>query len=215
MKYIVGSKTVTLVNSQDEVQGEMDIFKAHKSPFYLHRASSVWLFKDKKVLLQKRSKYKPIGAQCWGNGICANVRPDESYEGCAHRRLLGELKIKDSKLKINLKKAYKFEYKAYGNERFSEHELDQVFIAEYDGQITPNPDEVSEVIWVDWQELKSKITNQREKILNAEESLKYSHKELKNLAPPIKIKINDRDIVLAPWTVIMIIDPRLQTALEI
>ncbi|MEN8253667.1 MAG: NUDIX domain-containing protein [Patescibacteria group bacterium] len=232
MKYVVGSKTVTLVNSQDDFQGEMDIFKAHEDPFHLHRASSVWLFRKKKekrknnknfiqVLLQRRSKFKPIGAGQWGNGVCANVRPDENYEESAHRRLYGELQIpcftraSQSKqdIKIDLKPVYKFEYKAYGNEKYSEHELDQVFIGEYDGEVLPNPDEVSEVIWVDWQELLAKILEKNDQILSAQESLKHSHKQLKRLAAPIKISINNRNIIIAPWTALMIIDPKLHKAL--
>lgn len=214
MHYVVGSKTVTLVNSQDEVLGEMDIFKAHEKPFYLHRASSVWLYRKKgqitEVLLQQRSKFKPIGANWWGNGVCANVRPDESYEDCAYRRLTGELAIKNPKSKIDLRKAYKFEYKAYGNEKFSEHEMDQVFVAKFDELVNPNPDEVAQIIWINWQELQTKVGNQKNKILSAQESLTYTHEQLRKLAPPIEIKVASSKLSIAPWTAMMIMDERLQ-----
>ncbi len=227
-KYIVGSKEVTLVNSQDEVTGKMDIFEAHRAPCHLHRASSVWVFRASKaqsgrvtksakyeVLLQRRSEFKPIGATWWGNGICANVRPDESYVDCAVRRLEGEIGVKDSELQSSrdaniqsvrdsLKPLFKFEYKAFGNDEFSEHELDQVFFMEYDASVVPNPDEVSDVVWVDWTSFKQEVKNKKTEILNAEESLGYSIEELKDKTPPVEIEIDGKKLLMAPWTLMMV-----------
>ena len=88
---------VILVNSEDQRIGEIDKHQVHEHPAKLHRASSVWLINDSnQVLLQKRSSKKIVGAGWWGNAICGNVRPTESYEDCAWRRLREEIGVESS-----------------------------------------------------------------------------------------------------------------------
>lgn len=209
MKYVVGSKEVTLVDANDTVLGKMDIFKAHRQPCYLHRASSVWLFRQHQgqtqVLLQQRSQYKPIGAGWWGNAVCANVRPDETYLQCAIRRLQGEIGVTS----VEIKPLFQFEYKAYGNQEFSEHEYDQVFVGKCDILPIPNPDEVSQVKWVNWQDLQNYINSIT--YVDHPQSLTMSYQELEEKAPPVtyKVKGSDETILIAPWTAMMIRDVRL------
>ncbi len=213
MQYVVGSKTVTLVNSRDQVTGEMDIFDAHRQPCYLHRASSVWLFRKNEtedgqervhVLLQQRSPYKPIGAGWWGNAVCANVRPGETYQECAIRRLDGEIGVKSALLKP----VFTFKYKAYGNQEFSEWELDQVLVGLYDGKIELNRKEVTQVRWVDWNQLLTALDDIA--YISAEESLSLSYASLEEKAPPVRVEIAQESIAIAPWTVMMIRDHRLR-----
>src|SRR5579859_6686265 len=154
------SQSVVLVNEHDEVIGEMDKFAAHRHPAKLHRAISVWLVNSQgQVLLQQRSAEKIVGAGWWGNTVCGNVWPRESYEACARRRLEVELGIVKG---YELSKLFTFHYQAYANEMYGEHEIDTVFSGVYDGEVKPNPAEASAFVWIDIAELKEKFAKWKE-----------------------------------------------------
>jgi isopentenyl-diphosphate delta-isomerase len=208
--YVTGSKLVTLVDGQDQVIGEMDIFAAHRYPCHRHRASSVWLINDQaKVLLQLRSARKPVGAGWWNNAVCGNVKPGESYEECAIRRLREEIGVTEAEVKP----AYKFEYRAWGNQEFAEHEVDQVFVGRYNGQTEPNPDEATETIWLPWSELQ-RVCLAAEAFPSAQQSLELSWEELAQVTKPVVFEAAGRQLTLSPWSVMMARDERLAESLE-
>lgn len=141
---------VILVDEQDHVIGSMDKVEAHRGEGKLHRAISVYLFNDQgQLLIQQRSAKKIVGAHQWANTCCGNVRPGESYEACAYRRLQEELGIVD----VTLLPLYTFQYYAKCNEAFSEREIDHVFVGRFSSQPNPNPAEVQAVAWVTFHEL--------------------------------------------------------------
>ncbi|NCN24372.1 MAG: isopentenyl-diphosphate delta-isomerase [Candidatus Pacebacteria bacterium CG10_big_fil_rev_8_21_14_0_10_42_12] len=148
---------VILVNQKDEVIGEMDKMDAHRGEGKLHRAISVFLFRklgdDVELLIQQRSAKKIVGAHQWANTVCGNVRPGETYEVCARRRLEEELGIIDPQLILT--PAKKFQYQVKCNEEFSENEIDQIFTGWFDGELNINPDEVQKVDWISWQSLQN------------------------------------------------------------
>jgi len=145
---------VILVDELDHEIGVMDKIEAHRGAGKLHRASSVFLFNGEgKLLIQQRSSKKIVGAGQWANNCCGNVRPGESYFDCAIRRLREELGIADTKLNV----VTKFVYQTQCNEEFSEYEMDTVFVGHYDGDMRPNPDEVSEVKWIDFDDLLQQL----------------------------------------------------------
>ncbi len=141
---------VLIVNAMDEIIGQMDKIEAHRGEGVLHRAISVLLFRtingQQELLIQQRSDKKIVGAGQWANTCCGNVRPGESYEECAQRRLKEELGIEN----VELQPHCKFEYQVRCNAEFSEHEIDQVFVGWFDGNILPNPDEVKAIEWLRW-----------------------------------------------------------------
>ncbi len=146
--------SVQLVSEDDDVSGETDAVSAHLGEGLLHRAISVFLFRLNEegkpdLLLQKRSAEKIVGAQLWANSACGNVRPGESYLDCALRRLHDELGISN----VELNAISKFRYQVQCSTKFSENEMDQVFAGWFDGEVALNPDEVSEVAWVAWNDL--------------------------------------------------------------
>jgi isopentenyl-diphosphate Delta-isomerase len=205
-------KQVTLVDSQDNVLGEEDLYSAHSHNAKLHRAVSVWIIRDKdgerEVLLQKRSLEKIVGADQWGNGICGNVFPGESYLGCANRRLEEEIGVKN----LSLDELYKFEYKVFSNEKYGEYEMDQVFITKYDGEFELNPAEVSQIEWVKLSELERRL--EAMDYITAKETLKYETKDLQEKTPPIVLMLNDKKSEIAPWTAIMLFSKELWSALK-
>lgn len=146
---------VTLITPDDQVIGSMDKIEAHRKPGKLHRAISVYLFRNKQnpeLLIQKRSSEKIVGANHWANSACGNVWPNESYEDCAYRRLSYELGI--DRNEVMLSEIYKFEYYADCNEEFCERELDHVFVGWYEKEPDFHQKEVSEVSWISWEACK-------------------------------------------------------------
>lgn len=150
--------SVILVDQHDRKIGQMEKYAAHQGGAKLHRAISVFLFNQNgELLIQQRSSKKIVGATQWANTCCGNVRPGETRMQCAKRRLREELGITDVKLKY----VYKFPYFVKCNERFSEREIDGVFCGQYDGVVNPNPDEVSDFIWIKIPELLSQVARDK------------------------------------------------------
>lgn len=145
---------VILVDSNDQPIGTMDKIEAHRGDALLHRAISVFLFnKNGQLLIQQRSRKKIVGADQWANTCCGNVRPGESYEECARRRLREELGI----TKVEIKPVHTFQYFARCNDEFSEREIDTVFVGEYEGDVMPNPDEVQATDWLPVAEIEAAL----------------------------------------------------------
>ena len=153
------ARNVVLVNENDEKLGLADIWDAHKNPGQLHRAISVLLWRDSgdggEVLLQLRSKLKPLWPIFWSNTCCTHPYDKESYIDCAQRRLKEEVGIKIAKRK--LKKIYTFRYQADYDDKLSEHEVDTVVMGKYEGNFVLNKDEAAEASWVKWKWLKKEI----------------------------------------------------------
>ncbi|MFH0943373.1 MAG: isopentenyl-diphosphate Delta-isomerase [Candidatus Beckwithbacteria bacterium] len=144
---------VILVNHQDQPLGVLEKKSAHLGHGRLHRAISVQLFNSKKeLLIQQRSKTKMLFPLIWANTVCTDVRPYESYEDAAHRRLNEELG-----LKANLKPLTKFFYQAASGTAGSEKEIDQLFIGQTDQTPRPNPAEIQAIKYLSLFRLKKAI----------------------------------------------------------
>mgnify|MGYP002079272870 CR=1 FL=1 len=150
--------SVILVDEQDTQIGTMDKIEAHRGDGKRHRAISVFLYDNQdRLFIQKRSTLKIVGAEQWGNTACGNLRPGESYEDCATRRLREELGIQG----LSLEPGEKFEYHIRCNDQFSEWEIDQLFYSKIGDatelQYECNPDEASEARWISLEELHQNI----------------------------------------------------------
>jgi isopentenyl-diphosphate Delta-isomerase len=212
---------VVVVDEQDHPQKTMDKVAAHRHPAQLHRAVSVWLIRQsqtgKEVLLQQRSPGKITGATWWGNAVCGNVWPEESYEACAQRRLEQELGIDASSFEKmnNFQPLYTFTYQAYVNPEFGEAELDYVFGGEYLGEIKPQPNEVTEVMWVSVDSVLSVAEEALKSYPSARQTmLAESTSDLEGETYPVEVMLNGRRITLVPWMMIMLKDERLREWLE-
>lgn len=133
------AEEVILVDKHDNELGFMEKLLAHQTAS-LHRAFSVFLFDSNgKMLLQKRALSKYHSPGLWTNTCCSHPRPGENVTDAANRRLIEEMGIE-----TKVEKAFKFIYKADLDQGLTEHELDYVFIGEYEGIIAPNSLEVSD-----------------------------------------------------------------------
>lgn len=148
---------VVLVDSQDQVLGEMEKMQAHQTGL-LHRAFSVFLFnKQGEMLLQKRafSKYHSPGQ--WTNACCSHPRISESYKQAANRRLMEELGIETP-----IEEKFSFIYCADVGEGLIEHELDHVFVGQYEGTFDLNKEEVDSIRYISLQDLEKEMQEKAE-----------------------------------------------------
>ncbi|MFC1627037.1 riboflavin kinase [Patescibacteria group bacterium] len=144
---------IVLVSKQDQPIGIEKILKIHQNPPQLHQAISVLIYNSKKqLLLQKRSKYKPLWSLYWSNTCCSNVRPGLSIKNFAKKRLNEEMGL-TTKLKFK----YKLPYKAKYNHRLSEYEIDHVFFGFTDDKPIPNPKEAADFKYISIDNLKKDI----------------------------------------------------------
>ncbi len=140
---------VVLINEQDEVLGIADKLQAHQDKA-LHRAISVFLFdKQGYLLMQQRSLEKIVASGCWANTVCGNVRPSESNQACAVRRLQEELGLIFPP--EQLFSLGKFRYQVEFANGLAENELDELFVLRVGDRqqlkLKPNPAEVMGCKW--------------------------------------------------------------------
>lgn len=154
----VEQRQVVIVDDNDNRLGLMEILRAHKGDGVMHRAISVLLYDGKgRVLLQKRSKFKPLWPLVWANTVCTHPLDGEGYVDCAARRLKEEMGISLENSARDLRIVYRMRYQAVFNQELSEFELDSVIIGQYQGEVEPDPKEVADYKWIGWEELKRDI----------------------------------------------------------
>lgn len=152
-----GQERVILVTPQDEPIGVMEKMEAHQKGL-LHRAFSVFIFDGGgKMLLQQRAAQKYHGAHLWTNACCSHPRQNEAVEEAAQRRLREELGFV-----APLQKIFCFTYKAAVENNLIEHEYDHVFVGEYEGEISPNREEVCDYAYRSLDEIKLLLGNEPE-----------------------------------------------------
>ncbi|MEQ9414831.1 MAG: isopentenyl-diphosphate Delta-isomerase [Cyclobacteriaceae bacterium] len=142
---------VILVDEKDNQTGIMEKMEAHRKGA-LHRAFSVLVFNSKgEMLLQKRAQSKYHSGGLWSNACCSHPRPGETLAAATKRRMKEELGIATQPDYL-----YKFQYKATLGD-LVEHELDHVFVCQFDGEPAINLEEAEDWIYVNPSLLKSKI----------------------------------------------------------
>ena len=145
---------VVLVDEHDREVGLAEKMRAHQGGGMLHRAFSVFVFNDRgELLLQRRSKDKPLFAGCWSNACCSHPGPEAAIEAQARRRLAFEMGI-DAPLRDVLT----FTYRATDPvSQLTEHELDHVLIGACNDDPTPCAQEVDDWRWVSVKSLLAEI----------------------------------------------------------
>ena len=120
---------VILVDQWDNEIGSMEKMEAHRKGV-LHRAFSVLLFNSNgEMLLQKRSAFKYHSAGLWSNTCCSHPKPTETTEVAVKRRLKEEMGID-----IQGEYAYKFLYRIEFPNNLVEHELDHVYVGQFNDE---------------------------------------------------------------------------------
>lgn len=143
---------IVLVDFNDQEIGLCEKIEAHKKAL-LHRAFSVFLIDEDKVLLQRRALHKYHCGGLWTNSCCSHVRSDETITEAAIRRVKEELGIDiDEVLEIG-----HFIYNYPFDNGLTEYEYDHVLIGEYQGEVNFNPEEVEDISWVKIEDIKQDL----------------------------------------------------------
>jgi isopentenyl-diphosphate delta-isomerase len=146
-------ENVILVNENDTPVGVMEKMEAHRKGV-LHRAISVIVFNSKgEILLQKRARNKYHSGGLWTNACCSHPLPDENPASAARRRLKEEMGID-----LHPEFSHKFIYKVSLDHDLTEHELDHVFIATFNGEPAINTEEVEDWRFVNLTWLKQDMS---------------------------------------------------------
>lgn len=148
---------VVLVDAQDVQIGVCDKRDAHLGAGQLHRAFSVHLIDSRgRHLLQRRAADKMLWAGFWSNACCSHPAPGETILDAASRRLREELGVWAS-----CRALYYFEYHALFGSIGAEHELCHVLVAQSDAEVSPVPEEVSDIKWLTRAEITAQLAEPR------------------------------------------------------
>lgn len=118
----------------------------------LHRAFSIFIISDGKMLIQKRNKNKYHSGGLWANACCSHPRRGESLSEAVDRRMVEELGFC-----CPLTELFSFVYYSQYRKDLAEYEYDHVFIGEYSGEVHFNPDEIEQIRWIDLDELRAEL----------------------------------------------------------
>ena len=138
---------VVLVDDANNPIGTADKDTVHTKDTPLHRAFSLFLLNSKnQVLLTKRAATKKTFPGVWTNTVCGHLAPEESVIEAAGRRLKDELGITVA----HIEEVAPYRYRFADQNGIVENEICPICICQYDGDPTPNPSEVEEWRWMDW-----------------------------------------------------------------
>lgn len=104
------------------------------------------------MLLQKRASGKYHSGGLWTNACCSHPTPGLDIKEAAEKRLLEEMGFT-----VTLTKIFDFIYKAEFENGLTEHEFDHVFTGTYEGEISPDKEEVEDYQFINLEELKRSI----------------------------------------------------------
>lgn len=147
---------VVLVDEKNNPTGQADKYLVHSSNTPLHRGFSLFLFNQHgQLLLQKRAAIKKTWPNVWSNSVCGHPASGESVAEAARRRAAYELNIALDPKNIHvILSDYRYSYEHQG---IVENEICPVMVAFGDFKPQPNPDEVADTRWVNWQDFLSEI----------------------------------------------------------
>ncbi len=147
-----------LVDENDRPTGSAPKRVCHDGEGLLHRAFSIFLFRDDgRVLIQQRSAVKRLWPLYWSNACCSHPRVGEDTHAAARRRLFQELG-----LQAPLHYVYKFRYHARYNDSGSEHELCWVFVGRTNDEPRAHPEEIAAYREIEVDELNAAVARSPE-----------------------------------------------------
>ena len=146
---------VILVDQNDNPIGKEDKVKCHLPNGILHRAFTALIFNGEgKLLLTKRSDKKMLWPGYWDGTVASHPRESETYVSSAERRMPEEIGIVCKMNYMN-----KFEYHVPYKDIGSENEICGTLIGIVDDfdETCLIKDEISEIKWIDPDELKNEL----------------------------------------------------------
>ncbi len=154
----MGEEILVLVDEKDNQLGTVTREEAHIGQGKRHRAYVVFLFKEGKLLLQRRSMKKKLWPGYWDVSYTSHVYPGETYIQAASRKAKQELGIEVRELRDVLS----FVYWAPSN-GYSENEFCALLVGKLEGEVKPNPEEVMEVRYLTLEHALDEVREAPEK----------------------------------------------------
>ena len=149
-------ESVILVDEENNEIGTAPKDTVHTTHTPLHRAFSLFIFNHKKeLLLTYRADTKKTFPGVWTNSVCGHPGPGEHAVDAAKRRLADELGITGT----DVKEVSPYRYRFADKNGIVENEICPILVATFDGNPKPNPDEVGQWKWMDWEKFLSEIQN--------------------------------------------------------
>ena len=148
---------IALVDLDDNITGYETKEEVHRRGL-LHRAFSVFIINDGKMLIQMRNLDKYHSGGLWSNACCSHQRDGEELVESVHRRMEEELGFD-----CHLEEKFSFVYRTQFRPDLIEYEYDHVFVGSYDGEVNVNPEEASEIRWITFEDLKAELLKSPEK----------------------------------------------------
>jgi isopentenyl-diphosphate Delta-isomerase len=155
-------ESVVLLDEAGYASGTADKTAVHHAQTPLHLAFSCYLFNEAgQFLLTRRAESKRTWPGVWTNTCCGHPLPGEPIDGSVLRRLRVELGIGSAKLALVLPR---FRYQARMANEVMENEVCPVYAAYADAPVDPDPAEVADAKWVDWDEFCEGVRTGRQPI---------------------------------------------------
>ncbi|GAA1979691.1 isopentenyl-diphosphate Delta-isomerase [Nocardiopsis rhodophaea] len=145
------TELVVLLDDGLERSGVADKWAVHTTDTPLHLAFSCYIRDNSgRFLMTRRALCKKTWPGVWTNSCCGHPAPEETMEGAVRRRVGEELGLKIEGVETALPD---FRYRAVSPEGIVENEFCPVFWAVAVDDPDPDPSEVAEFAWVDWEDL--------------------------------------------------------------
>ncbi|MFH0769928.1 MAG: isopentenyl-diphosphate Delta-isomerase [Candidatus Peregrinibacteria bacterium] len=145
---------VILCDQNGNSTSQSDLHTAHAGEGKLHRAFSVFVFRNsqRELLMQRRSLDKPLFCGLWANTCCSHPQEGEDDREAAEKRLREECGFS-----CPLSAIASFVYRAPDpSENGTEYEYDTIFVGDLTKPVTLNADP-KEVMELKWQSLENII----------------------------------------------------------
>lgn len=149
------TEQVVLLDEAGRAVGTADKATVHHAETPLHLAFSCYLFDDEeRLLVTRRALHKVTWPGVWTNTCCGHPAPGEALADAVHRRVRQELGVDVEDLRLVLPG---FRYRAVMSDGVVENEMCPVFVGRVGGPVAPEPDEVDDVAWRPWRELRAEV----------------------------------------------------------
>lgn len=147
---------VPLVDTENNLLGYMEKIEAHKKGV-LHRAFSLFVFDEDKLILQKRAPNKYHCPGLWTNTCCSHPSSNIINFSEIEKRLFEEMGINS----INHLHLFDFIYYKQFENNLIEHEFDSIYLGLTSDKPRINKDEVSEWKYMKIKEILNDLNNEK------------------------------------------------------
>jgi isopentenyl-diphosphate Delta-isomerase len=160
-----GEERVVLLDDDGRSIGTALKGEVHHRRTPLHLAFSCYIFDPagRRLLLTRRALHKRTWPGVWTNSCCGHPAPGEPVEEAVVRRVAQELGAELTGLRLLLPD---FRYRAVMEDGTVENELCPVYVATCPDPraLSPDPDEVDSVEWVDWRDFRADVLAGRREV---------------------------------------------------